>query len=302
MAEQQKKDKEKKDKGKSQNAEEKIWDAISAFEQILEALPGDMASLEALSHAYEQIGDHARAKDYTIRLGEVLVKESDVEAAAVILDKIRSYADEDPQAQELAGTIEKLISDQKVQQVGEGVITEETSSQERKDDVKATEGFNISEELSFAWNLLEAKELTQEEYSSVVQDLTDLSASEGNAAVSVLHVLEGRRFKRLEKIITFAARECGIPIVSISNFELQSEAVSVLPMEFIVRRGALVFEFLGNDALVVIMNPYDNKLRKDITQLADRNCHFFLTLPSEFDRAVEKIPEIVDEKSESAVE
>ena len=75
---------QKKDKEKSLNAEEKIWDAISAFEQILEAMPDDRASLEALAHAYEQIGDHARAKDYTIRLGGVLVSESDAEAAAIV--------------------------------------------------------------------------------------------------------------------------------------------------------------------------------------------------------------------------
>ena len=47
--------------GKADNKkdlEAEIWNAINAFEQMLEAMPNDRVSLEALSHAYEQIGDH----------------------------------------------------------------------------------------------------------------------------------------------------------------------------------------------------------------------------------------------------
>ena len=64
------------DKGRKQ-LEEEVWSAIGAFEQILEAMPEDRASLETLSHAYGQIGDHARAYEYVLRLGRVLLVEGD---------------------------------------------------------------------------------------------------------------------------------------------------------------------------------------------------------------------------------
>ncbi|MEI6217777.1 MAG: hypothetical protein WCP86_02660, partial [bacterium] len=52
--------------------ESEVWSAIAAFEQILEAIPNDRTSLAPLAHAYEQIGDLARAKDYTVRLADIV--------------------------------------------------------------------------------------------------------------------------------------------------------------------------------------------------------------------------------------
>ena len=75
------------------NLEEEVWNAIAAFEQILEAMPNDRASLEALCHAYEQIGDHTRAKDYVIRLVDVLVEEGDGAAAKRLSDRLVAYSD-----------------------------------------------------------------------------------------------------------------------------------------------------------------------------------------------------------------
>jgi len=149
--------------------------------------------------------------------------------------------------------------------------------------------FSMPDELAFAWGLLEAKELTQEEYSSVVQDLTEMSSVDSATTVSVIHVLEGRAFKNLEKVIGFVSKECGAPIISLSSFELRHEATSLLSPDFMMKRGVMVFEVLGKDALVVVMNPYDRQLRKDTETMSGRRCHFFMTLPSEFDRALESV-------------
>lgn len=287
----------KEDKESKKSLEEEVWNAISAFEQILEAIPNDRASLEALCHAYGQIGDQTQAKDYLIRLGNVLVDEADIEAARQLLEKIKEYSDKDPLARELAVRIEKLTLKP---EVGPSETEAEPWRAKGGPGERARTGFNIAEELSFAWNLMEAKELTQEEYAGVVQDLTDMSAADSATTVSVLHVLEGRRFKNLEKIICFVSKECGTPSISLAGFDFQPEAVSILPMDFMVRRGALVFELFGKDALVVVMNPYDKQLRKDVKALAGRNCHFFVTMPSEFDGALEKIPEILGRKASSA--
>ena len=88
-------------KDKSCDVESEVWAAIAAFEQILEAMPNDRASLDALADAYEQIGDLAKAKEYLVRLGNVLVDEGDVAAAQGILEKVRGYAGEDEAAEDL---------------------------------------------------------------------------------------------------------------------------------------------------------------------------------------------------------
>ena len=63
------------------DSEAEIWNAIAAFEKILEAIPNDRISLETLIEAYEKVGDHTRAKEYLLRLANVLIDESDEDAA-----------------------------------------------------------------------------------------------------------------------------------------------------------------------------------------------------------------------------
>ena len=286
----------KKDPKVEQDLEAEVWTAITAFEQILEAMPNDRASLDALSHAYEQIGDHTKAKEYLLRFGTVLLEENDARAAADLVPELEKYAAEDDRIQELITTVAKLSDKAKEKEKAESVRGEADKKADRSraaGDVLQKTGFNMQEEMSFAWVLSEANQITQEEYANVVQDLSELSSAAETSTVSVLHVLENRGFKNLEKILAFVSKECGTPFISLGTFALTAEAVSLLPIEFVRRRGVLIFEVLGKDALVVVMNPYDKQIRKDVEAVVGRKCHYFLTLPSEFDKALEKIPEVI---------
>ena len=282
----------KEDPAKSRkDLEEEVWAAISAFEQILEAMPDDRASLEALSGAYEQIGDHARAKEYYVRLSRVLLSEGDAVTAKEVVGHLQSYAAEDLDVQRLAERLARLAE-------GEAAPASEEPALPQHAPTKAVSmDFNMADELSFTWNLMESKEITQEEYASIVQDLTEMSASESASTVSVLHVLEARGSKNLDRIIAFAAKHAETPYISLGSFDLQHAVVSLLPMDFVVRRGALVFGLLGKDAMAVVMNPYDKGLRQDVQSLAGRTCHFYLTKASEFDQAVSKITDVGVEKA-----
>ncbi len=293
-----------------QDLEAEVWNAITAFEQILEAMPNDRASLEALSHAYEQIGDLTKSKEYLLRLGEVLLGEGDTPSAAGLLEKLETFAD-DEEATALAvkirdagGSVAPAPGAGATESLSAPALADSPEAKPKKKKVTVSTAFNMSEELAMAWNLMEAGELTQEEYASVVQDLTEMSAGDSVATISVLHVLEARGFKHLEKIIAYLVKECASPFVSLSNFDMTTDAAGTLPMDFAVRRGAIVYELLGHDALAVVMNPYDKQLRKDVETLAERHCHFYLTAPQDFDRATEKAEELMatlrEEEAEAA--
>jgi len=284
----------KPEKESKSDLEQKVWSAISAFEQILEAMPNDRASLDALVHAYEQVGDITKAQEYIVRLGNAIIEENDAEAGHEIIEKLRMYAKDDVKSRQLLGRMEVFLSDRKV--AAAAPKTEVQPKPAKAGAVELRANFNISDELSFAWNLLEANELTQEEYASVVQDLTEMSAGESNATISVLHVLEVRGFKNLEKIIGFISKQCATPVISLASFDLQAPAVSALPLDFMLRRGAIVFESLGNDCLVVVMNPYNKQLRQEIEAALGRKCHFFISLATEFDQALAKVPQIISGK------
>jgi tetratricopeptide (TPR) repeat protein len=270
----------------AKSLEEEILAAISGFEKILEAMPDDRASLEALAHAYDQMGQKEKARDYLLRLGEVLVEEGDVTSARELVERLLPHAEASPLARELLGRIQSLTAER---------VSGPTP-------VQVSTDFNMAEELSFAWNLLQGTQISQEEYAGIVQDLTEMCAGENIATVSVLHVLEARAFRNLEAIIAWVSRECGTPFLSMSSFDLQNQAIAALPMDFMLRRGAMVFEFLGDTALVVLMNPYDQSLRRDVEALTGKRCHFFLTMPSEFDQAIDKVTDVMAEPAAGAEE
>lgn len=292
--------------------ESEVWSAIAAFEQILEAIPNDRTSLETLAHAYEQIGDMARAKDYTIRLVEVVLSELDQQEARNLLPKFEQFAAGDPVATELLQRLRVFVTSAASATAVKAVAaaTAAAARQEEKEKEKKEHGpvtlssaaaharssFNIANELPLAWNLLKANELTQEEYSNVVQDLTELSATDASVTVSVLHVLHDRSFKNISRVLTMLAKECSTPIISLTSFDLQPDAYSLLPLDFMVKRGVIIFDFFGDAALAVVLNPYDKELMKDVETVAGRKCFFYLTPPAEFDVAINKINASSDPK------
>lgn len=286
-----------------------VWAAITAFEQILETIPNDTASLSVLAQAYAQIGDHARATESLLRLGRVFLDEHQVEAAAEVRDRLVPY-EADERVRELVGDIQAAVSsagrlpdrppaapvgaDVGVKAPGGGPADESPAvgSGVSEAEMGSMSQFRISEELSLAWNLMESGELTQDEYTNVVQDLSEMSASDhSEATISVLHVLEARSFKSLDRIVGTLARDCGTPFVSLGSFEFQYGALSLLPVAFCTHRGALAFETLGKEALVAILNPYDTQLRLDAEYLSGRKCHFFVVLASDFDRLMARYRE-----------
>jgi len=282
--------------------ESEVWSAIAAFEQILEAIPNDRTSLETLAHAYEQIGDLARARDYTVRLADVVLDEADQQEARNVLPKLELFAAGDPAATELLQRLRTFVTASAtapaVKAVAAAPARQEEKEKERKgqssvslvsEASRARSSFNIANELPLAWNLLKANELTQEEYSSVVQDLTELSSTDASVTVSILHVLHDRSFKNISRVLTMLAKECSTPIISLTSFDLQPEAYSLLPLDFMVKRGVIIFDFFGDAALAVVMNPYDKELMKDVETIAGRRCFFYLTPPAEFDIAISKI-------------
>jgi hypothetical protein len=263
--------------------ESEIWNAIGQFEKILEVMPNDRFSLETLADAYEKIGDHTRANDYLLRLANALADEGDEDAAHEILLKLKQLEKPDQNVQDTIVRLENLQS-KKVMAV---VIDSAQTPASRQGHVAA--------EISMAWNLLQAKKLSQEDYSLIVHDLSENSGRVSDVPVSTLHVLHDRHYAGMSDIMAFLATACNAPIICLANFESQKDIFSLLSWDFMTNRGAIVFEMIGNDALVALLNPYDNQLKMDVAGLTGKDCHYFLVAPEDFDNALGKIKALLAE-------
>ena len=271
-----------------EDLESQVWNAIAAFEQIVETIPTDRVSLEALSSAYEQVGDLTRAREYLVRLVNVVIAEKDREAGALLQERLTRFAATDPMAKEAESRLDALLSAGRPAPREFDLTAEAAAIDAPKLDNAERRSGHIAAELSLAWHLFQSKELTQEEYASVAQDLSEVSASKATVTVSVLHVLHDRSNRNLDRVLAFIARDTRTPIVPLSLFEVPDAAFELLPTDFTVRYGAMVFDHLGNDALVVVLNPYNKQLKTLLVQTVKKPCHFYLTAPAEFDAVLER--------------
>lgn len=263
--------------------ESEVWNAIGQFEKILEVMPNDRFSLETLADAYEKIGDHTRAKDYLLRLANVLADENDEDAAHDALQKLKLLDQSGQNVKDAIARLEGLQS-KKVMAV---VIDSGQTPASRQGHIAA--------EISMAWNLLQSKKLSQEEYSLIVHDLSENSGRAGDISVSTLHALRDRNYPGMSEIMSFIATACNTPMICLANFEFQKNVCALIAWEFMTNRGAIVFETIGDDVLVAILNPYDDQLKMDVEGLTGKDCHYFLVAPEDFDGALGKVKKLLTE-------
>ena len=273
------KEEQKKAAGGEREAE--LWDAIAAFERVLEVIPDDRTALGTLVDAYTRLGDFTRARQYLRRLAQAIAQERDREAAQALLHDLDAGDATDPALAEIRELLIPLT------------LTETALAGEGKPQASSPVAVHrpqIANEMALAWDLHQAGLLTAEQYSQAVQDLTDLfSNTTDQGLISAIHVIETRGLGRMEEILAFLARKTEMPFVRLSDFEPNEEATSLIPLETMKMAGVFPFERLESDLLVVVQNPYDRELLAWVSRVTGAACHFYLTSPQEFVTALDRL-------------
>lgn len=272
------------------NADSEIWAAVSAFEKILEAVPTDRLAIETLADAFEKLGDKAKSQQYLLRLVDVVLLENDSAAGPALIERLETYGREEAMLQARKRVEQMLARDAAARMAAE------------KNTATVRKAADITHEVSLAWELLQEAKLSQAEYSAVVQDLSENSSKRIDVPVSVLHALADRQFKGMDKVLTHLCKLSGLPLIVLSSFELNPEAFMLLPMEFMTRRGAIVFDLMGRDALVAVLNPVDKDLQADVKRVLKRECHFYLSNSADYDAVLAAIRKHIAARDEQAEE
>ena len=247
--------------------EMEVRNAIEAFEQILEAMPGDRTALETLFDAYDHLGDHEKALARLVQLADIVVEEGDTDSVPWIYEALVRAGTAHPEVKRTMGELESLMLNMGLPSPSEMAAAHHASRQ----------GVDVSAELTLAWTLRQADELTQEEYSTIVQDLSENSTRHLDSPVSLQHVLYDRNLRCADSVLAYLSVDSGCPVVHLAMFEFDRGKFHALPAPYPSRRGAMVFERLGSDYLVALLNPYDQKLRQEVSGLLNHRCHFYLT-------------------------
>jgi hypothetical protein len=266
------------------NIDGPLADSIAMLEQILEVMPQDTDAIKALYKAYYNSGNLERAFEHLNSLVNVVSGGGDAGILAFVQSELPQFKDEYPS--EVAAQIARLRMLEESQpfntNTSEEVSPQQTSGRDQVD-------VDISEELALAWRLYEENQLSQEEYSSVLHDLTEVSSKELDVPVSVLHVLNDRGFTQMNRILDYLSTRSGVPFVSLSNFEFDEKIGAALPLGLSAHEGALPFAFFGNDLIVGVLNPFNNMLVDKVETESGHRCHTYLVEPEDYDAALGKL-------------
>lgn len=259
-----------------------LAETVAMLEQILEVMPQDMMTLKALYNAYVQHDMRKKAFDYLCRIADVASSEMDQEAVAFAAEQFESFREEFPDV--VAGRLAQLCPSSSS---GGSSVSSDTDGGAQED------GVDISEELSFAWRLYEDDQLSQDDYSGVLHDLTETSSKDLDVPVSVFHVLSDRAYANINRIISYCAVKSGTPCISLSDFDIDEGMAKVFPLEVCARDGVMPFGYIGKDLMVAVLNPFNSSLIARVEQLTGLRCHPYLVMPEEYDAKLKWIRDIL---------
>ncbi len=270
---------------KNQNMESD--QVITAFEQILEVMPDDLFALEALHDAYLANGDTQTALKHLYHIADIVEGQGDNEVLTRISDKLLFMASEHPDAEERANALQQKIGSTTAAKLDSPILKKAGS---------ITLANNIRQEIALAWKLFESGRISKSDYSEITNDLTEMSSNEVSVPVSVLHVLQDRAVSNLEKILLQISKESGTPLIGLLSFDVQMEAVELLPFHYLEKIGAIPFDFIGEDLMVAILNPFNTELRQAVIDETGRASHFYLVSSTEYDNTLSAIRKMLQDQ------
>lgn len=287
----------KKDAGAVTPEQERELQAlVASFETILQAVPNDRDTLEVLYNSCVKLKEWEKARAYFTTLYRGLVESDLYDEATLLLAQADANVRDHESVQAAVTEGEQfMLSSLTTKLAAESKSAGRAPPESRKLPRLAPD---IQTEMNLVWDLMEAGLVSQEEYAKVVQELSEMAATPRTDTLSVLHILQAHGHRNLEAVILRMSEKAGAPVVALGSFDIPAALANVLPVELMIRRGVVVYDLIGQEALVVIMNPFDQVLRAEVARLAERVCHFFLALPSDFDGAIERITAIQTGKSE----
>lgn len=266
------------------DTKENLEQTAIMLEQILGVMPEDLFTLRALYETSLKLEQPEKAFSALTKLDDLSRSTQNAEMIDFVLNQYASIAGDSSDVQ---GRISRL---EEMKEMVGLLNTDKVPDARPKQEGAAVagEGGRLDAEMALAWALFQDEQLTQEEYSNILHDLTEMSSREMGVPVTVLHILHDRQFSRFERLMTHLCQKYEVPIMTLSQFEDNEEISQQLPFDFTSHNGVIPFAKVGNDLLVGILNPLDKELLQEAETLSGLRCHSYLVTPEEYDQQLGK--------------
>ena len=257
----------------------RLEEGIAYFEEMLKIMPDDRTTLEFLVVAYDQLGDKEKSEKSLVSLANLLVKHDDLTAAEALLPRLEGA--ESSEAKVLALRIKRLVAP-----IPE-LTPEEPKPLTESEIAVEIAGNAIKAEVALVDLLKEGGVVSETDADAVKRQLQAMPTDGRIFLISALSVLEKENSELAEKCIAYLADKGGCPPVPLQAFEPNLELIRQFPAVELRLRGVIPFGKIGNQVLVAILNPLDERLCADLNRVA--KCRFYLALPEAVEKRLAKL-------------
>ncbi len=270
-----------------------VWGVIQSLEHIVEMLPEDVSALESLAVAYEQAGDAARAHQALLKLAELAIQGGDLERAEEIAANQLAKGFDDPEVFDLKDRIEAVKSEQP--QPASAAAPRQEESLAAVQTAPSSQGTiapeaDLHAELDFGWSLLEAEQVSQDQYEHAVDTLTEAHInSHGRGPISFLLELASMEDANISRVLSFVSAENRVPFVELRRCQIPSEATADFTLDKMRRWCAIPFGVVGSERMIAVLNPTNERLVQALCNNVGGRAHIYLTSPDDFLDALDSL-------------
>lgn len=104
----------------------------------------------------------------------------------------------------------------------------------------------------------------------------------------IVEILLHKRAATEEEIILELTSSFGFPFLPLSNYDISSEAISVIPASTALEHLLIPIDKIQNNLMVAMANPLDTQAIKEIASLTKCHVQVFISTVSDIRRAIEK--------------
>ncbi|MCM8525678.1 MAG: hypothetical protein NE327_04115, partial [Lentisphaeraceae bacterium] len=198
-----------------------LLESAKIYEQVLEKMPGDVFSIEALIEIYEQVGDEKKISELKGRLGKIESGEKLKPKTNSIKARTSSFS--------ISVNTNKLTNRKVSLKARPSISDPVPPSWRRKnqeiDQIKMTKAladlvftlqYSLKSQVDLMVRLYDVELLTKEQFAKIVYQLSEHKFSRAPAKPAmVVHMLEDCPGVEMEKVQYFLSRKSCLPYLDI---------------------------------------------------------------------------------------
>lgn len=277
----------------SEDEIQQLLRTVEMFEAITESQPEDYQSWEILKEAYNKLGRREDSLRASKKLAQAHITLGQISQAILEYEGILQ---EYPAEPEVVAALAELES--KTSQFS--TVRQPSGAPSLREDSKPTSpaptlaagaaaplpsspsGLKLEDGNQALADLLIAEKLiTPQAVGPLLKRLAPNRAADGENGhpLALVQLLADDQIAKLEDIVSILVDRSGLPYLPLSIYDVDRDAVCLLPREFCFANCVVPFDVISRSALIATANPFDAPTRSQVEGMLPYNVFWYVAMP-----------------------